>query len=259
MMLALAELAAKSDGRFVRIPLAMLMLWTAIGAVASQPAAIRREAPKLPDIVAGQALYGVLVFGTNSGHPVWAVFDKSTKDQAHYDVLYLDIDADGDLTESAERFVSPTKPSGKEPVIIFPFPQFTEPGSLRVHKDFTITWRPQRVSASIKWLGDKKMNAGYGPQIDKYGKFATSPDKAPVYVLGHELPFQFQHWMSDKFTRGQNNDFKVFMGNLGEGQGAFCAVDQEFLPKSDYVVATLIYQTASGAEKQEKFNLKERC
>jgi hypothetical protein len=245
--------------RFVRNLLAVLMLGLVACAVASQPADIQRQPPKLPGIVASEPLYGLFVFGTNSSHPVWAVFDKSAKDQAHYDILYLDMDADGDLTASGERFVSNTKAVGKDATITFPFPQFKEPGSAREHKDFTITWRPTRVSASIKWLGDKKMNAGYGPQTDKYGKFATSPDKAPVYVLGHELPFQFQHWMSGKFTRGQNNDFKVFMGNLGEGQGAFCAVDQEFLPKNDYVIATLIYKTESGAEKQEKFNLKDRC
>ena len=103
------------------------------------------------------------------------------------------------------------------------------------------------------------MNAGYGTEIDKYGKFETSAEKAPVYVLGHELPFQFQHWMSGKFTRGQDNEFKVFMGNLGEGQGAFCAVDDKFLPPRDYVVATLIYKDKSGAEKQERFDLKSRC
>jgi len=243
----------------VRIPLAVLILAAALSGVASQPAGIQRQDPKLPTLVAGEALYGLFVFGTNTGHPVWAVFDKSAKDQAHYDILYLDMDADGDLTDTAERFVNKTRASGKDAMITFAFPQFKEPGSGREHKEFTINWRPTRVSASIKWLGNKKMNAGYGPEADKYGKFATSPGKAPVYVLGHELPFQFQHWMSSKFTRGQDNDFKVFMGNLGEGQGAFCAVDQEFLPGNDYVVATLIYTTSSGAEKQERFNLKDRC
>jgi hypothetical protein len=49
------------------------------------------------------------------------------------------------------------------------------------------------------------------------------------------------------------------MGNLGEGLGAFCAVDQEFLPASDYVVATVIYKTETGAEVREKFDLKDRC
>jgi hypothetical protein len=228
-------------------------------AIASQPAGIQRQPPKLPKMVAAEGLYGLFVFGTNSAHPVWAVFDKSASDLACYDVLYLDMDADGDLTGAGERFVSNTKASGKDDMIAFSFPQFKEPVSGRQHKDFTVTWRPHRVSASVKWLGDKKMNAGYGPETAKYGKFGSAPDNAPVYVLGHELPFQFQHWMSSKFTRGQDNDFKVFMGNLGEGQGAFCAVDQEFLPKNDYVVATLIYKTASGAQKQEKFDLKDRC
>jgi hypothetical protein len=234
----------------------LLCLTLCVGA--SEHVAIKRQAPKLPVPVA-EPLYGIIIFGTNSANPAWAVFDKSEKGLAHYDVLYFDLNADGNLTQSGECFPGKTKTAGKETSVIFEFPPLKEPGSGREHTDFAITWRPARVSATIKWLGDKKMNAGYGTDVGKYGNFSSSPDKAPVYVLGHELPFQFQHWLSGTFNRGAENDFKVFMGNLGEGQGAFCAVDQEFLPKNDYVVATLIYRTESGAEKQDKFELRKRC
>jgi hypothetical protein len=222
----------------------------------------KRQAPKLPVMVASEPLYGIFVFGTNTGNPVWAVLDKSSPKIRWFDVLYLDLNADGDLTSASERFVTKTKVMATRPEeapMIFEFPRLKEPGSGREHTDFKVTWRPTRVSANIKWLGANQMNAGYGTDISKYGKFATSPEKAPVYVLGHELPFQFQHWMSGSLRRGSENDFKVFMGNLGEGQGAFCAVDDKFLPPGDYVVATLIYKTESGAEKQERFDLKNRC
>jgi len=213
-------------------------------------------------MVAPRPLYGVFVFGTNTSHPVWAVFDKSTAKASRFDVLYLDLNADGDLTQPDERFVTKTRiiPSSAEDTpIVFEFPRIKEPGSGREHTDFKVTWRPTRVSANVKWLGGKQMNAGYGTELSNYGNFANSPDQAPVYVLGHELPFRFQHWMSASLSRGSENDFKVFMGNAGEGQGAFCAVDDKFLPPGDYVVATLIYRDQSGAEKQERFDLKERC
>lgn len=250
---------ASSSAKVVMVRSLALWLCVALYAGASEPEGTKRKAPKLPTMVAAESLYGLVVFGTNSNHPVWAVFDKSAKKTPHYDVLYLDANADGDLTQSGERFSGKTKGDGENTAITFEFPHFKEPGSGREHKDLMITWRPLRVSVNVKWLGDKKMNAGYGTEIDNYGKFATSAEKAPVYVLGHELPFQFQPWLSGKFTRGQDNDFKVFMGNLGEGQGAFCAVDDKFLPPQDYVIATLIYKDKSGAEKQEKFDLKKRC
>ena len=218
----------------------------------------KRQPPKLPPLVA-EPLYGVIVFGANSGHPVWAVFDKSDKSLAHYDVLYLDLNADGDLTPKGERFSGVAKDADSDPSVRFELPRLKEPGSGREHTSLAVVWRPTRVSATIKWLGEKTTNAGYGTETGKYGNFASSPDKAPVYVLGHELPFQFQHWMSGSLNRGGETDFKVFMGNLGEGQGAFCAVDQEFLPASDYVVATVIYKTETGAEVREKFDLKDRC
>jgi hypothetical protein len=225
-------------------------------------APLKREPPKLPPMTASEPLYGIFVFGTNASHAVWAVFDKSSPKNRWFDVLYLDLNADGDLTSAGERFVTRTKVNASAPEatpIVFEFPRLKEPGSGREHTDFKVTWRPTRISANIKWLGAKQMNAGYGTEISNYGNFATTPEKAPVYVLGHELPFQFQHWMSASLQRGSENDFKVFVGNRGEGQGAFCAVDDKFLPSHDYVVATLIYKTESGAEKQEKFDLKNRC
>ncbi|HWB01490.1 MAG TPA: hypothetical protein VG796_00610 [Verrucomicrobiales bacterium] len=225
---------------------------------ASDQVPVKRQPPKLPPLVA-KPLYGVIVFGANSGHPVWAVLDKSDKAIAHYDVLYLDLNADGDATQEGERFSGVVKDADSDPSVRFELPRLKEPGSGREHTAFAVVWRPTRVSASIKWLGDKITNAGYGTELDKYGNFASSPDKAPVYVLGHELPFQFQHWTSGSLNRGGETDFRVFMGNPGEGQGAFCAVDQDFLPASDYVVATVIYKSESGEEVREKFNLKDRC
>lgn len=255
MIFLLPKPIGSANVQFVRSLLLLLCL--ALSA-AAEPATAKRNAPQLPASLVAQPLYGVIVFGTNN-NSVWAVFDKSDKKSPHYDVLYLDVNADGDITSKTERFVGKAKGEGKDVIVSFEWPRLKEPVSGREHTDFSITWRPHRVSASIKWLGDKKMNAGYGTQVDTYGNFATSPAKAPVYVLGHELPFQFQHWLSGKLSRGQENDFKVFMGNMGEGQGAFCAVDDKFLPAQDYVVATLVYKDKSGAEKQERFDLKKRC
>ena len=60
-------------------------------------------------------------------------------------------------------------------------------------------------------------------------------------------------------TRGQSNDFKVFVGNRGDRTGAFLCVDQKFLDKDEYVLATLLYLDADGKEQRYRVKLTERC
>ena len=51
----------------------------------------------------------------------------------------------------------------------------------------------------------------------------------------------------------------MFVGNSGDRVGAFAAVDDEFLPKGEYVVATLHYTDGSGKPAHAQFDLRERC
>lgn len=252
-------MAYRANVGFVRYPFAALIIALLLAGFSLQASApAPRQPPKLPALVTAEPLYGVFVFGTNGTRPIWAVFDKSSRESTGMDVLYLDLNSDGDLTQGAERFTAKGEKS-KGDTVVFELGTIKEPGNGREHSSFKVTWRPTRVSASLKWLGGKPMNAGYGPETSKYGNFSKSPQTAPVYVFGHELPFQFQPWMCTTLQRGGQTDFKVFVGNLGEGQGAFCAVDDKFLPRQDYVVATVIYKDASGKERQDKFDLKSRC
>ena len=239
--------------------MAALSLFLSLQAHGSDPAKSNRKITKSPAFVAGEPLYGTFVFGTNGVTPVWAVLDKSSRDAGVFDVLYLDLDADGDLTEAPERFVAKTKTASSDTNTVFEIGRFTEPGTDRVHTEFTITWRPHRVSYRMKWLGTKMTMGGYGSEPDQYGNFSTSPQTAPVFIPGHDRPFQFLHWMSGVLKRGQSNDFKVFMGNPGEGPGTFCSVDNQFLPANDYVVATLICRDSSGNQNETRFDLKSRC
>jgi hypothetical protein len=224
-------------------------------------AKFRRDVPKLPTLVASEPLYSVFVFGKNIDRPIWAVLDKSSSDSILFDVLYLDLNGDGDLTAKAERFTPTEKAIDRKEGTntIFKIDRFVEPGSRREHKDFKITWRPGRVSYRIKWLGDKETMGPYGPTPEESVGFAKSLSAAPVMVPGLDRPFQFQPWLPEALKRGRENDFKVFMGNIGDGVGSFCSVDNKFLPADDFVVATLIYREQSGAQRQERFELKKRC
>ena len=63
----------------------------------------RQAGPREPAYTSRRPLYGLLVFGPEAKARVWMVLDRSKPDAGPYDVLYADLDADGDLTEPAER------------------------------------------------------------------------------------------------------------------------------------------------------------
>ncbi|MEK7675714.1 MAG: hypothetical protein AAB676_07775 [Verrucomicrobiota bacterium] len=216
---------------------------------------------KQPSLVASQPLYGAFLFGTNGGRFVWAILDKSKKASLDYDVLYLDLNADGDLTQPDERFVTqPVAPKkGEPPRCVFEIGRLKDPGTGRAHTDFRITWTTNRVSYRMKWQGDKMMMGGYASDPDSYGNFSSSSQTAPIFVPDYDRPLQFQHWMSGSLKPGVDNDFKVFLGNQGNGLGTFSAVDDKFLPPDDYVIATLVYKNKSGAQHESRFELKRRC
>ena len=71
---------------------------TARDAVLPDLSKVDRRIKKEPAYTAEQPLYALYVFGPQADTRVWAVLDKSRPDAPHYDVLYFDRNADGDLT-----------------------------------------------------------------------------------------------------------------------------------------------------------------
>jgi hypothetical protein len=208
---------------------------------------VDRTIGKLPALK--KPLYGLFLFGVDGKTRVWAVLDASG-DGIH-DVLYLDLNADGDLTGKDERF------TGKEGK--FEIGDFKEPGTDVVHKEFTITWTEKSIRYRMKWAGEHVTMGCYGPTGDTYANFAPSPKEAPIFVPGTERPFEFEHWMSGTLHRGQVNDFKVFLGNKGDRRGAFTCVDDKFLPAGEKVIAQLVCRDGAGKEQRLTWEMKERC
>ena len=221
---------------------------------------VDRTIRKLPKLNAEKPLYGLLLFGLNGQHRVWAVLDKREAGRDTYDLLYLDRNADGDLTGDDERIVAAREGSyARAKATYFEIGDFRDPGSRAVHKEFQITSTATSVRIKMKWHGDKVTMGVFGPQRATYQHFADSPQKAPLLVPGHDRPFQFQHWMCAKMRWGQDNDFKVFMGNRGDRTGAFLCVDQKFLKEGEHVQATLIYTDTYGKQKSYRAKLAARC
>src|SRR5262245_12565488 len=64
---------------------------------------IDRTIRKEPTYNTKRPLYGLAVFGPKAEARVWIVLDKSKPDVDEYDVVHVDLDADGDLTGPGER------------------------------------------------------------------------------------------------------------------------------------------------------------
>jgi hypothetical protein len=215
-------------------------------------AAVDRTVAKTPKLTS-HALYGLFLFGKDGEKRVWAILDSSSDaDPTRYDVLYLDRNADGDLTADGETIRAGNKG-------VFAIGDFKDPGTGAVHKNFTITWTEESVRFRMLWRGTKVTFGGYGPTRDTYAKFAPTAAKAPVFVPGWDRPLQFEHRMSGTLPPGEDTEFKVFVGNRGDRRGAFSAVDDKFLPDGVAPDATLIWTDQDGKERRTKFTLPERC
>ncbi|MSR46666.1 MAG: hypothetical protein EXS13_06335 [Planctomycetes bacterium] len=223
-------------------------------------AAVPRAIAKEPAYLAAPR-YGCFLFGENGERRMWAVLDKSDAKGAAFDVLHLDRDFDGDLTEAGERFAG--KVDGLSSSEEQPLSATFSIGDLAVgevkHTDFRIVWYATRISYRMQWRGDKVTMGPYAPTTAQNASFAPDLKTAPLFVPGHDRPFQFEHWMSGTLERGKETYFKVFVGNRGSTKGTFSCVDDKFLAQEEFAVATLIYTTTAGKEERVRNELRERC
>lgn len=212
-------------------------------------AKVDRRIGKLPEL--RSPLFGLFLFGINGETRVWAVLDRTGERMGVYDLLYVDRNADGDLTGKDERFEAA---SAK-----FVIGDFREPGTDVVHTNFTITWTAQSIRYEMNWAGGPVTMGCFGPAGDTYANFAASPAEAPIFVPGMERPFEFEHWMSGTLRRGKDTDFKVFIGNRGDRTGAFTCVDDKFLTADEFVLAEVICRDRGDKELRWLVKLTERC
>jgi hypothetical protein len=240
---------------------ACVLLTAVLGRAADAPdlTQIDRRAPKEPSYTSSRPLYGLLVCGPKAQGRVWMVLDRSKPDAEAYDVLYADLNANGDLTERGERFVGEVEGNSAR----FRLPDLKDPASDSVHTNFTARvsgGSDPTVMLSVAWRGQRKMGGGY-PQDPENGymKFGTAPSNAPVMWANGDDPYRFQRWYGGRLPIGGEEDFKVFVGQPGSGANSFWAFQEHFLPESEGVQATLVYRDAQDKERRVTCMLKERC
>jgi len=241
--------------------MACVFLMSTFGQAADTPDLqnIDRRIEKQPAYIANRQLYGLLLFGPEAQKRIWMVFDRSKPRDELYDILYLDLNANGDLTEPTERLVGRAQADS----VRFELPDVRDPATGAVHTGFTarVSMAPApTIMVSLSWRGRFKMGGGYPQESeDGYLHFGDKPANAPVMWANGDGPFRFQRWYGGRLSIGGADDFKVFVGQRGAGANAFWAFQEHFLPQSEAVKATLVYRDGTEKEHRVTCLLKERC
>src|SRR4051812_19313509 len=164
---------------------------------------IDRTIRKEPAYTARQPLYGLAVFGPRAESRVWMVLDKSKPDADCYDVLHIDLNADGDLTGAGERL--DVDGDG-----LFHVKGFKDPATGVKHPDCTVRLSKDNeptVMLGMRWRDQFTFGGGYPEDPDGgYMRSAAKPADAPVLWVNGDAPFRFQRWYGGQLPVGDAGD-----------------------------------------------------
>jgi len=224
-----------------------------------------RKIAKEPAYV-GEPLYALFVLDDPGQFRCWAVLDKSKKELGYYDVLYFDLEGDGDLTKKGDRFegkLDASRSSDRFGLTIV-IPKIPVPGTEIVHTDLQIASGPSAdtkgVWFSLKWAGKVPLTGAYRPKGYDSTLWGRSPATAPVFRPTPNGPFSFAIWGPGELKRGEANDIRLFAGNKGSGPDSLCPVDDKFLvPEKDRIFATVIARDEDGKEVRLRSEITGHC
>jgi hypothetical protein len=244
------------------IALALSLLAAGADAPPVDFAKIPRTIAKTPTFTSKKPLYALFLFGEKHDARVWAVLDQGRADKPDYDVLYLDLEGDGDLTQPTNRIVG-KEPETRDEATGAEKPYQFEVDRLDVggqkHRAFALIAAGPSFSYQLSWEGKRTWYGPYGLDYEHRAKLAESPEKAPILVPGGAGPFQFELSSGEALVRGDADTVQLLIGNVGSERGAFSTTSNDLLPKNDYVVVELVYTDKDNKQKSFLAELRERC
>lgn len=267
---------------------ALILLWAG-AAVAADLAKVDRTIKTEP-AYRSPPKYCLLVFGPEAAHRVWLVLDG--------DVLYVDRNGNGDLTEDGERVEWPpgwdSTPQAKARTV--------EAGKISVggltHADLTVSqtahrrvavapagqsekWQPyldsvwRQVPDGVTYFVSLKLDPRcygtfaekVGPLVphvawlDEHGHLAFADrHHAPVLHFGGPLTLRVHH--VDRLRRGDEpGNMIMFLGTNGHGRGTFVLMHHDLVPKDVHPVAEIRFppKAPHQAPVTRTYVLKQRC
>jgi hypothetical protein len=206
-------------------------LWTALAwlALCMVPASaadltkIDRSIGKEPAYQSKSPKYCLLVIGPEAKTRVWLVLEG--------DVLYVDRNGNGDLTEESERIV------GEDG--LFVTEDITEADGKTRHTHFRLRRFKTGVILSLL-VEDKRLFFGGSREASDSFQFADQPRQAPILHMNGPLSLRLGN--PSKLVRGNNdNSITVTLGTPGLGQGTLIHASAEDFnfPKDVHPVALI--------------------
>lgn len=213
---------------------------------------IDRKIAKLPKFATDTPGYLLLAFGPKADFKAWVILDG--------DILYVDANGNGDLTDDALVRFS-TAASNPPKAYVF---ETQGIGAEKDEKKWTLTVSTFPVSGTTaKALIVMATRDG---QAQKAGpmdfRFTDSVDTARVIHLGSEvLAVRPSLTMPSVLEEGEKVDFRVQVGTPGVGAGSFASVLNDGLNKATNPVAEFTFPSTKPGDKPVtvKTELKERC
>jgi hypothetical protein len=213
---------------------------------ASQPGAAgppgADRAPRKEPAYKARPTYGLLLLGRKAETRVWVVRD--------HDTLYVDRNADGDLTERGEAFL----PAREDGGLTYRVDRLCVPGAPRQHTNLEVT-----VQLPSK---KRRRRESWTIRLDVEGRYqqwgtlapAETPGRAPVLHFGG--PLRFASLTGPKLLRGEPGEVAVMLEPSGAGH-AQAAVNVESIPRGVHPVADV---TFPGARAESlRVRLTKRC
>ena len=240
---------------------------------------VSRDVGELPELVSDRPLFNLLLFSNAAS--MWTVLDQSRKDlpKSVYDVLYIDLNANGSLLDEGERFID-TRLSkrdlamGDDVTCIFQIESLPNPATGQRYSKPSFSWSSKVGSDQgefrffIWW--DEGMQT-----IGSTESLAHSPEGAPIFVPGFSQTLQFicEGDFAGLGTgcptlpipadgdqgKAAAPEFYVSLSSPGDRAGTGCAASFKVIPDGEPILATLRYRTTAGERQEVTYELLERC
>jgi hypothetical protein len=186
--------------------------------------------------------YCLLVFGPQAKFRVWLVRDG--------DVLYVDRNGNGDLTEAGEQVKR-----YDHPTIFFKAGDITQADAKLTHRDLSVVFEEtgsgvKVTPAGLRTQETSRFASGYW-LAGKPLRFADKPQKAPIIHFAGPLTMRLE--MPSVLERGKKpGELRVRIGTPGLGEGTFAHFGPSYLTSwmKQKARATIEFPTRKGGPKQ---------
>lgn len=229
-------------------------------------AKVERTVRRAPECL--EPRYAMFVLDLAGSFRVWMIAAKSRPDAPYHDVLYVDLDGDGDLTRPSERFVGKLddKLAAAGMAMTIRVGDIKVPGTELVHTKFLLSTAPKQGRAGfwfrMQWAGKHEVSGGYGAVGIDTTTWGASVDKAPIFRPCPDAPLAFATWGDEviELRPGQATKVNVIVGNPGSGPDTLAVVDEHFLDLAkDELLVTVIAKDKRGEVVQQTSRIQEHC